>query len=155
MNQCLLSNKCISLMVLSAYVYCTSLQRTDNAHVFSTQIQEGISLWWHPHQPLCWVLEHQIFARWIALWGEKVKALKSKQMLCKLHVLMNPSKLWITILLHHLYQTINFTTDSLCSINIKFYTCTELRLVQINSSSCSSLRVTTAWAGTLARWQVL
>lgn len=28
----------------------TSLKGTDNTRVFSTQIQEGICVWWHLHQ---------------------------------------------------------------------------------------------------------
>lgn len=72
---CLYTNVC----VLSAYVYSTFLKGTDDAHVFGTQIQEGICVCGHLHQIHCWVLEHQVFGRCIGFRGEEVKALKRQK----------------------------------------------------------------------------
>lgn len=69
----------LAINVSAVCAYSTSLKGTDNAQVFSTQVQEGISVWRQPHQPHCGVLEHQVFGRCIGLRGEEVKTLKKKK----------------------------------------------------------------------------
>lgn len=54
----------------------TSLKGTDNTHVFSTQIQEGICVWWQLHQPDGWILEHQVFGGCVVFRGEEVNTLQ-------------------------------------------------------------------------------
>lgn len=64
-------------MCLSAH--STFLEGADDSHVFSSQIQEGISVRRHLHQTRCRILEHQVFGRCIGFRGEKVKLLKGKK----------------------------------------------------------------------------
>ena len=84
----------LAVSVSAVYVYTTSLDGTDNAQVFSTQVQVGICVLRQPHQPRCRVLEHQVFGRSICFGGEEVKSLEKKKIfLCKheINVYMNPS----------------------------------------------------------------
>lgn len=42
----------------------------DDAHIVSTQIQEGVCVWRNWHQSLCWILEHQILGGGVCLRGK-------------------------------------------------------------------------------------
>lgn len=61
---------------ISREVCNTSLKGTDNTHVFSTQIQEGICVWWQLHQLSGRILEHQVFGGCVFFRGEEVKTLQ-------------------------------------------------------------------------------
>lgn len=60
-------------------VFFTFFKGMDNAHVVSTQIQEGVCVWGHPHELHCWIFEHQVLGRRVGFRWEKVKALKRQQ----------------------------------------------------------------------------
>lgn len=159
---CLSGDLDVNMCVLSASVYSTSLKGTDNAHVFSAQIQEGVCVWRQLHQLHCWVLEHQVFGRCIGFRGEEVKVLKKKKKKTKSskNKIAKCSYVSTSYIVSHCIASSSLTGSQFdywlfVQYILVFYTFTEVMVVQINSASCGSLRLTTAWAGTLARWQVL
>lgn len=65
---------CVSLLFL--FFFFTFLQGSDDAHVLSTQIQEGVSVRGQLNQLLGGILEHQVLGRGVGLRGEEVEVLK-------------------------------------------------------------------------------
>lgn len=111
---------------------------TNGAHVLCAKVQVGVRLWRQSHQPLGRILEKEVFGPSIAFWWKKSGRLlknKTKQK-PQGYILKN----WVRNYLHKkvILQIV--------------FTSIELRVSKIRLASSGSWRVTTACAGTLARW---